>query len=1399
MMNSIADVASLSTALNEAQSPQDGVEHFIDYLSRLRLPVAVLLTTHTSEALDQITVPSVEQIMTSPGFAVPVDAEAWLNDVPRWKDLAIAHWIGPQHPLPGYAPTDSALLLPLRCEGWEYGLVWVSMDSIAPEIDGNDTLVNSIILLAGLLTGRLHALALAARLGKASARAQDIAALTEVSLLINDTLEPAELAERIYRSVLRVQSPDVYRFAVYDPKRETIHVEIFAGPKAQQNFGHLRDADPLLAYMIRELTPLFWRNSVERSYQMDASRLEEMGIASEDLLPVAYLGIPMVSKDIAIGAMAVESSRPDLMDENDLQLMLTFASSAAVALENADLFKGISRRVRELAALNEISVILARRVQGDDVWEAIYDQFNALFDTSSFAIGLYDRDKQELYYPLISEHGFRTQPLTTELTGLGGAVVHFGQALHFTDLPNEYSRILALAITFNETEPGTEARSWLGVPLRNRQGQSVGLITVYNDLPDVYSDDELSLLTTIAAQMSLALDNAALLESEQERRKVANTLMEVGRFVSSTLDSQEVLERVLEQLGRIVPFDTAAILLPSHQIETALEAEEPFQMSTQATAGAGLTAAALLELKGKTYTFMPGGLVTRVCMAQQPIIINDLLYDERSTGEIPLGTIPSSPDARTWMGVPMLAQNRIVGVIALDKIEPNFYVDRHATIALAFAQQAAIALDNARLHTESEENLRETRQRARRLASMNHVSAMLSATLERDPVLNTVAELLVDLFQVDHCGIVLLESQGEYGTLVNEYPDTGSVGMRVMSNVGGQYRHIMSLPSTVMIDMDIEMVDEATRYTLERVGAKRTIVTPLIARDRMIGSIGLDLRDPDFQFSEGDLETLSTIAGQVAIAINNMQLYDEAVQANRLKSEFLANISHELRTPLNAIIGYTELLLGGTYGELQQRQIDRLERVYGSAKHLLNLINDVLDLSKIEAGQMKLNVEPLDINWILESALTEIRPQADEKMLSLHVEIESDLPAIAGDGQRIRQSLMNVLGNAVKFTKEGSIHVIAATRHVVQGGFRERPKSVSPFTLNLPPGHSVPDGEWLSVSVIDSGIGIASENQQMIFDAFRQVDGSTIREYGGTGLGLAIVSKLVSLHGGLVWAESEVNVGSAFTLLLPVKLVKSTPVNPRKEDGDQPLILVIDDDLSTLELVGDALRDGQYQIITSDDDMEALELARHLVPAVIVIDVRMPGMHGWELLRTLKRSPETANIPIVVLSVVDGQVIGFYLGVTDYLSKPVLRLDLLEAIDRVSTGPIHAPILLIDDTLQDRQLITTMLEAAGYSVAAVESIDDAHLWLANNLPSLVILDLFMPQLGGFTLLHEIHENPQMKALPVIAITSHNFAVEFASGAAAHALSRIITVDEDAPRGAILADQVQTALKHTGNT
>jgi PAS domain S-box-containing protein len=471
----------------------------------------------------------------------------------------------------------------------------------------------------------------------------------------------------------------------------------------------------------------------------------------------------------------------------------------------------------------------------------------------------------------------------------------------------------------------------------------------------------------------------------------------------------------------------------------------------------------------------------------------------------------------------------------------------------------------------------------------------------------------------------------------------------------------------------------------------------------------------------------------------------EVERATRLKSKFLASMSHELRTPLNAIVGFSDLLAEQTAGALNDKQKRFVSHIKQGSAHLLQLINDILDLSKIEAGQLELRSEKFQINDALPEVLSTIRPLAMAKQITVQNTLEADL-AIYADRVRFKQILYNLLSNAVKFTpKDGRISL-----------------------------ECVEQGDFISISVTDTGIGIRAEDQGIIFEEFRQVEGSKDATQEGTGLGLAITKRLVEQQGGKISLASEPGKGSRFTFTLPAAAAKTTTTatqaasataQRRAAAGEvrKPLVLVVDDEVPARELLASYL-DSEYRTVSAESGGEAVKKAQQLRPDAITLDVMMPGGSGFETLMALRKNPETANIPIIIVSIVDQKQVGFALGAADYLIKPIRKSVLLETIRK------HVPyktdddaaILLVDDDPGTLTLLEETLRAAGYETQSVRSGVRALEVLSSKLISAVLLDLLMPGMDGFEVIRHVRQEATLKDLPILVMTGKNLTAEEAA-------------------------------------
>ena len=465
----------------------------------------------------------------------------------------------------------------------------------------------------------------------------------------------------------------------------------------------------------------------------------------------------------------------------------------------------------------------------------------------------------------------------------------------------------------------------------------------------------------------------------------------------------------------------------------------------------------------------------------------------------------------------------------------------------------------------------------------------------------------------------------------------------------------------------------------------------------------------------------------------------EAEAGTRAKSAFLANMSHELRTPMNAIIGYSEMLEEEFEDEGHDQYLPDIGKIRGAGKHLLSLINDILDLSKIEAGRMDLLLERFDLSEMLRETVATAQPLLDARGVAFEPRLADDMGMVRADLTKLRQVVLNLLSNAAKFTHEGAVEL-----------------RTEPFER---------DGErWIRIAVSDSGIGIEADKLEHVFGEFTQADRSTTREYGGTGLGLAISRRFCQMMGGDITATSVVGEGSTFTVEIPASVdaleaARSSLDAPAAHgdatlvaEGDGPLVLIVEDDADSRDLLARMLSGAGHRVAMAPDGEQGLALAHELKPDLITLDVMMPCMDGWGMLRRLKADEATCDIPIVMVTMVGDKAMGQSLGASDYLQKPVDRRTLLRSVQRF-TGGSALKVLVVDDDADTRDLLRRSLEHEGMTVREAVDGRAALERLAEFEPGLVLLDLMMPVMDGFEFLRHLRQGETGSDVPVIVLTA----------------------------------------------
>lgn len=585
----------------------------------------------------------------------------------------------------------------------------------------------------------------------------------------------------------------------------------------------------------------------------------------------------------------------------------------------------------------------------------------------------------------------------------------------------------------------------------------------------------------------------------------------------------------------------------------------------------------------------------------------------------------------------------------------------------------------------------------------------------------------------------------------------------------------------------LEGFDNAAGWRIETglatVHPAAMLTCPVQHQGRLLGVLVLAasarLADRDREFVErlgaqmgvalhnlGQLEELSLLAEQLRGRGEDIQRKNaELERASRMKSEFLANMSHELRTPLNAIIGFSEIMKDGMTGEMPAEQKEYIGDIHASGKHLLSLINDILDLSKVESGHVQLELEVAEPAQLGDSALSVLRERATAARVRLSVETAPELGRMRIDLRKAKQIVYNLVSNALKFTPEGGSVVLSIER--VPSQMVEAMRDAADTRVFKP--ERIDCGRYLQIRVTDTGIGIAPDDLQQLFQAFVQIDSSLSRQYAGTGLGLTMVKRLAELHGGGVMVRSAAGGGSVFTVWLPWReaeepvelvpeqiIVRGVLAEPDEaEPGTGPLVLVIEDDPRAANLMRLQLQSQGYRVEFSRNAEEGLARAAVLRPAALVLDIILPGMDGWELLARLKDQPETSHIPVVIVSITDEAQRGFALGASQVLVKPVTQGELLAALAAAGLDepPTDARVMVVDDDPKAVALVSKHLQVAGYMPLGVYGGQEALDQVRNDPPALIVLDLMMPQVSGFDVVHGLRNNPKTANIPIIVLTA----------------------------------------------
>ena len=705
------------------------------------------------------------------------------------------------------------------------------------------------------------------------------------------------------------------------------------------------------------------------------------------------------------------------------------------------------------------------------------------------------------------------------------------------------------------------------------------------------------------------------------------------------------------------------------------------------------------------------------------------------------------------VAVPLLRDGQPIGGIAMSRRAAGVFPGKHIDLLHTFADQAVIAIENVRLFNEVKTRTEALTHSVEEMRALGEVGQAVSSTLDLDTVLITIITHAVELSGADGGGTIY-----EFDEAAGVFVPRASHGVSEAMVASLRDTRIRLGESSVGIcaaqrapfqTPDVGQTrNDPVRELLLREGINAVLAVPLLREERVVGALAIRRRTAG-EFSESVLTLLQNFAGQSVLAIQNARLFHEVREksreleiASQLKSQFLANMSHELRTPLNAIIGVTEMLREDAIDLKREHDIEPLDRVLRAARHLLALINDILDLSKIEAGKIDIHLEQFAIEPLVKDVVQTIATMAAKNGNKVVMECALDIGTMNADQTRIRQALLNLVSNASKFTEKGTVTIDA------RRGFEG-------------------EREWVTLAVSDTGIGLTTEQMGALFQDFVQADASITRKYGGTGLGLAISRRFCQMLGGDITVTSEPGRGSTFTIRVPADCATlSAAAAARDAAAPRPVaaqsggstILVVDDDETVRELMQRFLTREGFSVVTASGGREGLRLARELHPAAITLDVMMPDLDGWTVLAAIKGDPELADIPVILMTIVDEKNRGYALGATDYMVKPVDR-ERLSAALRGICGAVGRRVLLVDDDDVLRQGMRLALEKDGWDVIEAENGRVALERLDDKRPDIIMLDLMMPIMDGFEFLIEMRKEAEWRDIPVLVVTARDLTAE----------------------------------------
>ncbi|MBC7249977.1 MAG: response regulator [Anaerolineae bacterium] len=939
-------------------------------------------------------------------------------------------------------------------------------------------------------------------------------------------------------------------------------------------------------------------------------------------------------------------------------------ASLAQATAEAD------RALLQAQTVYEISRDLNAALEVEQIARILAERLMAVVEGEECAIFLSDEEGELTPAPAAQ--------VTTPAQGGTSAAVQNAVAQAFADKNTHLLR-------------ANSSGEWLVVPLV-LEDRSRGVVALGKAPGQPFNRLQIDMVESIVRQAAVSLENArlfaevrALNQSLEERiaqrtqelaeeKERLESLYTITRELSFSLDLNKVLENTLRNVTRAVGAAHGSIMLLD-------------PISERLVYRARMGGREPLPKEGEITPFKPGvGLAGWVIQHRQAVLVDDVEKDERWLPSVGRGT-----QTRSLIAAPLIVGEDVHGVLIVSDGRPGFFDEEQLRLVTTAAGQVAQAIHNAQLY----QYVRETADR---------LGEMLRTQQEESSKSRAILESIADgvIVTDTHRRIVLINSAAEDILKARGETVMGRDVYNVFGAFSGQGK------AEALAAMEALLTDPEPS-----VAASRVVDTTLELEERVISA----RLTPVFTENEEFLGVVTVLRD-----------ITREVEADRAKSEFVSTVSHELRTPLTSIKGYTDLLIAEAVGPVNDGQHRFLSIIKSNADRLTALINDLLDISRIETGRITLHMEKLRMEDIVLEVANSMRQQIEAKGLKLELDIAPDLEEVSGDRARLIQVLTNLVANAYHYTPEGQITVALSS---MDGAVR--------------------------VDVRDTGIGIAPEEQVKIFERFYRADHPVVQQSEGTGLGLSIVRMFVELHGGRVWVNSELGKGSTFTFILPTvgRELALPTLPPPKSRGKK--ILVVDDERDILELLRYQLEAQGYEVVATSMGSSVVPTACREKPDLITLDVLLPDKDGFEVLRDLKANPQTAHIPVIILSVVQDAESGLQLGAVDYLAKPIHEERLLSAVERVLAR--KGKVLIAEDDVDTNNLLSELLLRKGFETVRAFNGYETLAAAYRERPDLILLDLLMPGMDGYEALNRLKRDQATKDIPIIAISAHAADVE----------------------------------------